>query len=136
MKGILLTLSAVAAYFYITQRRRMRVHAPMIVTAILMISLATAKIAVDGRNVIVAFFNYETRAERIAYFSDVSEPLVAVKHAIIVCLLFIGNTFMVSLNVEIIIVRRILISSADVSLLPHSEQADAVGFCTPFSHSG
>jgi len=92
--GIFLTLSVVAAYFYIIQRRRMRVLAPMIVTVIVMISLATAKLAVDGRNITVAFVKYETRAERIAYLSDVSNPLAAVKHAVIVCLLFIGNVFM------------------------------------------
>lgn len=76
MEGILLTLSVVARHTFTSPRRQMRVFAPMIGTAILMFSFSTVKLAVDGCNVIVAFefVKYNTRAERIAYLSDVSQP--------------------------------------------------------------
>jgi len=92
--GMFLNLSVVAAYFYVTQKRRRRILAPMIITVILMILLTTAKIVVDGRTVMVAFLNYETRAERIAFLTDVLKPLNAIRNAMTGCLPLIDNVFM------------------------------------------
>jgi len=92
--GIFLNLSVVTVHFYVTRRRQIRILAPMTVTVILMILLTTSKIAVDGHNIMVAFLNYETRTERIAYLTNFSQPLVAAKTAIQVCLPLIDNFFM------------------------------------------
>ena len=91
------TLFIVSAYVF-AKRQSLKVatlNLPMTITAVAMILLATAQLAVDTTNVFVAFLHND-RAARIAFLADVSTKLFSAKHCILISQLLIGDSFVVS----------------------------------------
>lgn len=69
----------------------------MVVSGILLVLLATARFTVDTANVFVAFIGHDPRGERITYLNDVRNPLFLSKHILLIVVLFVGDSFVVSL---------------------------------------
>ncbi|KAF9472744.1 hypothetical protein BDN70DRAFT_886614 [Pholiota conissans] len=107
--GMYVTLFIVSAYVF-AERQSLKVatlNLPMTITAVAMILLATAQLAVDTANVFVAFLHND-RAARIAFLADVSTKLFSAKHCILITQLLIGDSF-VSYRCWIVWGRRLWI---------------------------
>ncbi len=92
-----LTLFVVSAYVFAERQslKKATLNLPMTITAVAMILLATAQLAVDTANVFVAFLHND-RAQRIAFLADVSTKLFSAKHCILISQLLVGDSFVVS----------------------------------------
>ncbi|KAF5327360.1 hypothetical protein D9619_004994 [Psilocybe cf. subviscida] len=107
--GMYLTLFIVSTYIF-AKRQMLKVatlNLPMTITAVCMILLATAQLAVDTANVFVAFL-HRTREERIRFLSETGTKLFSAKHCILITQLLIGDSF-VSYRCWVVWGRRIWI---------------------------
>jgi len=91
---VYLTLFVVSTYIFAKRKmlKASTLNLPMTITAVCMILLATAQLAVDTANVFVAFL-HKDRAERIAFLADTGTKLFSAKHCILITQLLIGDSF-------------------------------------------
>ncbi|KAF8074149.1 hypothetical protein FPV67DRAFT_1409600 [Lyophyllum atratum] len=97
--GIFATLIVVAAYGFVRTGGKSGTMGltsntwPMALAGGLLVVLCTTRLAIDTANVFVAFIRHPTRATRIAYLTDVRQPLFTTKHSLLVGVLFVGDSF-------------------------------------------
>ncbi|KAI0674667.1 hypothetical protein C8Q78DRAFT_1067624 [Trametes maxima] len=93
--GVFVCLFCVCGYDLIQRRTRFKSQLswPMVLAAVLLIVLATARFSVDTANVFVAFIHHDPRAARIAYLADVTQPLFITKHSLLIAVLLVGDSF-------------------------------------------
>ena len=99
LAGVFLCLFLVCAFDLLKRRARGKatLNWPVSVAGILLIVLATARFSVDTANVFVAFISHDPREARIAYLADPTQPLFTTKHSILICVLLVGDSFVVSI---------------------------------------
>lgn len=87
----------VCGYDLVQRRTRFKSQLswPMVLAGVLLIVLAFARFSVDTANVFVAFIQHDTRAARIGYLQDVTQPLFTTKHSLLVAVLLVGDSFVV-----------------------------------------
>lgn len=71
----------------------------MVVTSLLMFTLATCQLAVDTTSVFNAFIDLD-RTARIALLNTKTIPINAAKHAIFFALMILGDAIVVSLGIS------------------------------------
>ncbi|CDO72818.1 hypothetical protein BN946_scf185002.g3 [Trametes cinnabarina] len=93
--GVFVCLFFVCGYDLVRRRARFnsQLSWPMILAAVLLIILATARFAVDTTNVFVAFIHHDPRPARLAYLADVTQPLFITKHSLLIAVLLVGDSF-------------------------------------------
>lgn len=95
--GVFVCLFFVCGYDLVRRRARTgsQLSWPMVVAAVLLVLLATARFSVDTANVFVAFIAHDPRHARLAYLSDVTQRLFTTKHSILIAVLLVGDSFVV-----------------------------------------
>ncbi|KAH9851891.1 hypothetical protein C2E23DRAFT_886105 [Lenzites betulinus] len=93
--GAFLCLFFVCGYDLVDRRKRLNapLNFPMVLAAVLLITLATARFIVDCTNIFVAFIHHDPREARLAYLQDVTQPLFTTKHCIYITTLLVGDSF-------------------------------------------
>ncbi|KAI1789487.1 hypothetical protein LXA43DRAFT_1154424 [Ganoderma leucocontextum] len=93
--GVFVCLFCVCGYDLVRRRKRhgSQLSWPMVLAAVMLILLATARFAVDTANVFAAFIKHDPRTARIGYLADVTQPLFTTKHSILVAVLLVGDSF-------------------------------------------
>ncbi|KAL1941817.1 hypothetical protein VTO73DRAFT_6817 [Trametes versicolor] len=93
--GVFVCLFCVCGYDLVQRRTRFKSQLswPMVLAGVLLIVLAFARFSVDTANVFVAFIQHDTRAARIGYLQDVTQPLFTTKHSLLVAVLLVGDSF-------------------------------------------
>lgn len=97
--GIFLTLFIFAIYATAVKRRHYPLNKAMLATSFLMLLLTTAQIVVDTTYIFLAFVT-RTPSERVAFLFDVSQPIFAVKHSILIIMLLVGDSFVVIICIK------------------------------------
>ena len=93
--GVFLVLDLAAIYILTRRRRYSRPNIPMILAGVVMLFLSTAQFIVDATNLFMAFIPLN-RVARIAFFSDLTHPIFAAKHAIYFTMMLVGDAIVVS----------------------------------------
>ncbi|KAA1475108.1 hypothetical protein DENSPDRAFT_782847 [Dentipellis sp. KUC8613] len=90
--GMYVIMHIYATYLYVQRwKRNEPVPWAIPVLAVLMFFLATAQITVDTLNVFFAFVDRATRAERIAFLMDSTQPIFAWKFSVVTIMMFLGD---------------------------------------------
>ncbi|KAJ7464500.1 hypothetical protein FB451DRAFT_1263676 [Mycena latifolia] len=81
----------------LTGRRRHggKTNIPMLVAALLMMTLATAQIIVDTVNIFWAFIDKEPRLARQFFLENATEPIFAAKHSIYFTMMLLGDSIVI-----------------------------------------
>jgi len=97
-------------HILLVRRRNHTTNVPMLITAILLFSLATTQIVVDTVSVFQAFLDTPNAAARNAYFLNDSNKILTAKHAIFFHMMLLGDVIVIyrcfvvySLNIWIVI---------------------------------
>lgn len=117
--GVFLCLFLVCAFDLLKRRARGKatLNWPVCVAGILLIVLATARFSVDTANVFVAFIKHDPREARIAYLADPTQPLFTTKHSILICVLLVGDSFVVRGFALVVLRARYSSCRIELSLL-------------------
>ncbi|KAI0773241.1 hypothetical protein BD413DRAFT_315850 [Trametes elegans] len=93
--GVFLCLFSVCGYDLVQRRKRFNTQLswPMVLSAVLLIALATTRFIIDCTNIFVAFIRHNPREARLAYLLDVTQPLFTTKHSLFITTLLVGDTF-------------------------------------------
>ena len=77
------------------RRGETRLSWPMVATGTSLILLATVRFILNAAYIFLAFIRHDTRAERIAFFRDLHQPIFIARHVIFLMVQFIGDSFVV-----------------------------------------
>ncbi|KAH9849001.1 hypothetical protein C2E23DRAFT_684261, partial [Lenzites betulinus] len=93
--GVFVCLFGVCGYDLMQRRARVgtQLSWPMVLASVLLIIIATVRFVVDTANIFVAFIRHDPRSLRIAYLTDVTQPLFTTRHSLLIVALLIGDSF-------------------------------------------
>lgn len=84
-------------------RKETRISWPMAVTGISLILLATARFILNITYVFLAFIHHgDHRAERIAFFHDLTQPVFIARHCVFLVVQLVGDSFVVRFHCHVI----------------------------------
>ncbi|EPQ55568.1 hypothetical protein GLOTRDRAFT_128796 [Gloeophyllum trabeum ATCC 11539] len=90
--GVFLILFLEAMYLTYMRRKRVKANKILVSVAAIMLILATIQLVADTANIFLAFIN-RSRAERIEFLHDVSQPVFILKHTTLILMLLVSDSF-------------------------------------------